>query len=385
MARKAATPKPPRRKPNTGTIREKSGRAQPWEAAFPIGHGQHRYDYFSTRPAAEAHLDILVAERDHAETPRNIAGGSRRVDQFLPQWLETKRGLKPTTFHSYTYYCELASGQIGARRLDTVDRECANGMLAYFERRGFQNTAQMRACLLQAFEYALDEGYIKKNPFRKVKVAAVERRIGIALTLEQRTDLLELAITEDRLRGDEATIPLYPLWHIYSRLGFRRGEGIALLWGKSGVNLEAGTITVSRQITTTGKGQIDSTPKTKRSNRTIPIPLDLLELLKQHKEQQIKRAAADLKWENHSLVFPDEHGRPMSYWYIQARWNKLRRRAGFPDVNIHDLRHTALWLLENDGAPPNVVQAVAGHASQTMTRHYVDHADMDSMRRALGA
>ena len=52
---------------------------------------------------------------------------------------------------------------------------------------------------------------------------------------------------------------------------------------------------------------------------------------------------------------------------------------------IHDLRHTALWLLENDGAPPNVVQAIAGHGSQAMTRHYVDHADLESMRRAFGA
>lgn len=377
--------RPERRKPGTGTIRYKQGREAPWEAAFPIGHGQHRYDYFSARSEAAAHLDRLVEERDHKEHPRNIAGGSQRVDQFLPSWLETKRGLKPKTFRGYKYYCELACGQVGAFRVDQISRERADGMIAYFERRGFQNTAQMRACLLQAFEYAFEEGYIKKNPFKKVKVTAVERRQGIALTRQQRDQLLLFAEIEDRLRKDDAIIPLCPLWHIYSRLGFRRGEGIALLWGKSGVNLEARTITVSRQITTAGKGQIEGTPKTKRSNRTIPIPPDLLDLLKRHKEQQIKRAADDRQWENHGLVFPDAHGRPISYWYVQNRWEKLRARAGLSDVNMHDLRHTALWLLENDGTPPNVVQAIAGHSSQSMTRHYVDHADLESMRRALGA
>lgn len=378
--------RPSRRKPNTGTIRHKKGRESPWEAAFPIGHGQHRYDYFPTRSEAEAHLDQLTEERDHKEAPRNITGGSQRVDQFLPAWLDTKRGLKPKTLRGYTYYCELASGQIGTFRVDQITRERADGMIAYFERRGFQNTAQMRACLLQAFEYALEEEYIKKNPFKKVKVTTVERRQGIALTLAQREQLLVFAQIEDRLRLDEAVIPLYPLWHIYSRLGLRRGEGIALLWGKSGVNLEAGTITVSRQITTAGAGQIESTPKTKRSNRTLPIPPDLVDILKQHKEQQVRRAAEDLHWENHGLVFPDAHGRPLSYWYIQNRWERLRERADMPaDMNLHDLRHTALWLLENDGAPPNVVQAIAGHGSQSMTRHYVDHADLESMRRALGA
>lgn len=374
-----------RRKPNTGTIREKPGRNESYEAAFPLGHGKHRYDYFSTRPEAEAHLDRLTEERDNTEAPRNIVGGSRRVDQFLPQWLETKRKLKPKTFRGYKYYCELACGQIGSRRVDAVDRECADALIAYFESRQFQNTAQMRVCLMQAFEYAREEDYIKKNPFKKVKVAAVERRQGIALTLEQRAYLLECAATEDRLRMDAMIIPLFPLWHVYSRLGLRHGEGIALLWGKSGVNLEAKTLTISRQITTAGKGQIEGTPKTKRSNRTLPIPPDLLEILKRHKEQQIKQAAGDPEWENHGLVFPTEHGRPISYWYVQNRWDKLRTRAGFNSVNIHDLRHTALWLLENDGAPPNVVQAIAGHGSQAMTRHYVDHADMESMRRALGA
>lgn len=379
-------PQQKRRKPNTGTIRYKKGRDCPWEAAFPIGHGQHRYDYFSTRSEAEAHLDSLTEERDHKETPRNITGGSQRVDQFLPAWLDTKRALKPKTFRGYKYYCELASGQIGTHRVDQVSRERADAMIAFFERRGFQNTAQMRTCLLQAFEYALEEGYIKKNPFKKVKVATVERRQGIALTQEQRDRLLLFAEIEDRLRLDDAIIPLYPLWHIYSRLGLRRGEGIALLWGKSGVDLDGKTISISRQITTAGKGQIEGTPKTKRSNRTLPIPPDLLDILKQHKEQQIKRAAVDVAWENRGLVFPGAHGRQLSYWYVENRWKKLRDRAELPEgMVMHDLRHTALWLLENDGAPPNVVQAIAGHGSQAMTRHYVDHADMDSMRRALGA
>jgi integrase len=287
------TEHPKRRKSGSGTIRYKPGRESPWEAAFPLGHGQHRYDYFSTRPEAEAHLDRLTEERDDKDQPRNITGGSQRVDLFLPAWLETKRGLKPKTFRGYTYYCELASGQLGTYRVDQISRERADGMIAYFERRGFQNTAQMRACLLQAFEYALDEDYIKKNPFKKVKVTTVERREGVALTLDQRDQLLLLAEVEDRLRLDDATIPLYPLWHIYSRLGLRRGEGIALLWGKSGVNLEVGALTISRQITTAGKGQIE-------------------------------------------------------------------------------------------GTPPNVVQAIAGHGSQAMTRHYVDHADMESMRKAFG-
>jgi len=53
-------------------------------------------------------------------------------------------------------------------------------------------------------------------------------------------------------------------------------------------------------------------------------------------------------------------------------------------VTIHDLRHTALTILELGGAPQSVIQAIAGHAAASMTRHYTDHAGIEDMRRALG-
>jgi integrase len=378
--------RPKRRKPGTGTIRCKAGRDQPYEAAFPLDHGRYRYEYFSTRPEAEAHLDRLTAERDHTEQPRNIAGGSRRVDQFLPAWLESKQGhVRHKTYRGYKYYCELASGQIGTLRLDQVTREKADALIGYFHRRGFQNVSQLRACLLQAFEYAFEEDYIKKNPFSKAKAPSVTRRPGIALSEAERTLLLMLAATEDKLLRDVEITPLYPLWHIYSRLGLRKGEGMALLWGKSGIDLDAGMLTVSRQITAAGKLQYISDPKTKRSKRTLPIPPDLIEILRQHQKDQIKRAANDPHWQNHGLVFPGLHGAPVSYWYITSRWRKLCKRAGIIGMTIHDLRHTALTLFELGGTPRNVVQAIAGHSSQAITGLYTEHVDMASMRRAMGA
>ncbi len=381
-----ASGKTKRRKPATGTIRYKEGRDQPYEAAFPLDHGRYRYDYFSTRPEAEAHLDRLVAERDSTEQPRNITGGSQRVDQFLPAWLESKRQhIRYKTLRAYTYYCELASGQIGALRLDQMSRERADALLGYFHRRGFQNVAQLRACLLQAFKYAFEEDYIKKNPFAKAKAPPVKRRPGNPLSEAERTLMLMFAATEDRLLRDAEVIPLCPLWHIYSRLGLRKGEGIGLLWGRGGIDLDSRTLTVSRQITAAGKLQYTSEPKTPRSQRTLPLLPDLVELLKRHKDDQIKRAAGDPEWKNQALVFPGLHGAPVSYWYITSRWRALCKRAEIEDVTIHDLRHTALTLLELAGTPQNVVQAVAGHSTQVMTRHYVDHVDLENMRRAMGA
>lgn len=364
----------PRRKPGTGSIRFKTGRELPYEAAFPLGHGRHRYDSFATRPEAETHLDRLAAERDSTESPRNIAGGSQRVDTFLQAWLTGKRRhIKPKTFEDYRYMCELAIGEIGARRLDTISREDADALLSYFHSRGFKNVSQIRMVLRQAFEYALDEEYIKRNPFTKAKAAPVERRKGIALSETQRAALLEAGTTED-----DPTVPLAPLWHLYARLGLRRGEGLGLRWG----DLHNGVITIAQTYIRVGAKTEKSTPKSQRSRRTLPVPADVLAFLDEHRATQRKIAAADPDWQEHGLIFPDAHGTPIPIWYLWSRWEKLRARAGMPiALTLHDLRHTALSRLEQSGAPASVVQAIAGHTSATMTRHYTDHADMAAMKK----
>lgn len=365
--------KHPRRKPGTGTIRYKKGRALPWEGAFPIGHGQHRYDSFATWEEATAHLDRLTEERDNRDAPRNVTGGSQRTDVFLTAWLNGKRPhIKEKTWLGYQYLCDLAVAEIGTRRIDEVTREQADALLAYFHRRGFQNVSQMRAVLRQAFQYALDEGYIKRNPFQKAKAPAVERRKGIALTRAQLAQLFD-AIQDH---------PLHGLFQLYSRVGLRRGEGLALLW--AGVNFEAGTIQITRHYVEVGSRNDFSTPKSKRSRREIPIPPDLVELLRAHWTWQRRHAAQREGWQEHGLVFPSERGTPISPRNLVRTFKALLRRAGLSEeITIHDLRHTAEYWLETTCVPESARMALLGHSTASMARHYADHADLEAMRQAI--
>lgn len=371
----------PRRKPNTGTIRFKKGRDLPYEAAFPLGHSEYRYDSFSTRQEAAAYLDRLVAERDDAKVPRNIAKGSQLIRQFLPAWLPRKEPfVKRKTFASYQYYCELASGEIGSYRIDQVDRTVAEDMFIFFFKRGFKNVKQMRDILAQAFDYALKEKFIVgENPFRAAAVPAVERRQAIALTTAQRATMLECGLTEDI-----PAVPLAPIWHLYSRLGFRRGEGLGPRW--SDINWTEGTIRVAQQYTNVNNETYQETPKTPKSWRVFPLPADVIKLLRAHQMAQIKRAAADPRFQLPTLVFTDEHGERIKVGHIRHRWKLLKRRAGIPEaVTIHDLRHTAEYLMINAGVPESSRMALLGHSTARMARHYADHAreDMDELRRAI--
>ena len=64
---------------------------------------------------------------------------------------------------------------------------------------------------------------------------------------------------------------------------------------------------------------------------------------------------------------------------------KLDGRARLtPEATFHSLRHTFVSLSANAGVPLPVVQAIVGHTSTAMTRHYY-HENVDALRQAVAA
>jgi integrase len=364
-----------RRKPGTGTIRYKKGRELPYEAAFPIGHNQHRYDYFATETEAGAHLDQLYAESRDKDKPRDIAAGSQRAETFLISWLNIKRPhIKEKTFHDYQYQVVLACEQIGTMRMDEVSDVVADNLLLYFHGRGYNNVGQMHMVLKQAFNYALKKAKcIKSNPFDGAEVPPVVRRQSIALTRTERAALFAVIVGH----------PMEALFHLYARLGFRKGEGLGVRW--CDIDWERKTIAIEQQYTNIEGRTVKSTPKTKRSRRLVPAPddiLDMLRLLRPKVYERRLRAGPD--WQDNDLVFPSEVGTPISPRNVLRFFKSALKRAGLrEDVNIHDLRHTALSLLETSGVPQSARMALAGHTSAAMSRHYIDHAELEAVRAAI--
>jgi integrase len=58
----------------------------------------------------------------------------------------------------------------------------------------------------------------------------------------------------------------------------------------------------------------------------------------------------------------------------------MLKKAHLPHMTVHDLRHTASYLLEREGAPESARMALLGHSTATMARHYSDHATIQDMR-----
>ncbi len=78
-------------------------------------------------------------------------------------------------------------------------------------------------------------------------------------------------------------------------------------------------------------------------------------------------------WADFSLVFVREDGSPvhpqrLSQWFAQAV-----RKAGLPQIRLHDVRHSYSTALIRSGVPVKTVSQRIGHASPTITMTIYQH------------
>jgi integrase len=78
-------------------------------------------------------------------------------------------------------------------------------------------------------------------------------------------------------------------------------------------------------------------------------------------------------------LFADERGAPVKSGAVQTAWIRLCRRVGVQDAHFHDLRATVLTLAKEKSGI-DYAQALAGHASATMTESYVARRSVTKVR-----
>jgi integrase len=113
----------------------------------------------------------------------------------------------------------------------------------------------------------------------------------------------------------------------------------------------------------------------KRSERTLALPLPLVAALYVHKAAQMgERMLAGSDWQNDDdLVFAQANGRPIDKKSDYDDWCRLLERAGVRHVRLHDGRHTAATLLLSEGVHPRVVMELLGHSQMRTTMDIYSH------------
>ena len=100
----------------------------------------------------------------------------------------------------------------------------------------------------------------------------------------------------------------------------------------------------------------------------------VIEALREHwvRQEEVRIEMGD-RWQEHELIFCNEHGgyfNPGSVWYS---FKKLLKVAGLPDVRFHDLRHGVATVLLAAKVDLKVVSELLGHSSVAITADIYAH------------
>ena len=145
--------------------------------------------------------------------------------------------------------------------------------------------------------------------------------------------------------------------------GLRIGELIALQW--SDIDLVKGILTVSKSCHDGKDGLIIDEPKTAASRRTIPLPKQLMPLVKMLK----KRSDSDFA--------VSSHGKPVSVRSYQRSFELLLKKLDIPHRGFHSLRHTFATRAIECGMDVKTLSEILGHKNPTVTLNRYAHSLME--------
>ena len=313
------------------------------------------------------------AERELARIVREIDTGAfcdpthTTVGEYLDRWLADYGRHNPSG-HSYDRYegivrvhLKPAMGGIALAKLTPAhiqsfyDARLGEGLSA-------GSVRKIHAVLHSALRRALRLQMIPRNPADCVDVPVVRPRERIALDETQTAQLLHAA---------EYTALHAPIF-VAVFTGLRRGELLGLRWHD--IDLENGVLRVVRTLEEAGKRLSFKEPKTPKSRRPVALGPSVIALLHQHySEYEHAREQFGPEFNREGLVFPNADGEPWSPPYFSICFRRLAKRAGFPGLCLHGLRHTHASQLSRACGQPKVVQERLGHATMAITSDLYTH------------
>ena len=160
------------------------------------------------------------------------------------------------------------------------------------------------------------------------------------------------------------------------QLGLRIGEVCGLQWGD--FDFKAGTLTVRRTVSRIYCGVgctkiVVQTPKTKSSGREIPIPHNLVLLLR-----KLRGSASPDTW-----FLSGSTERPVEPRCYRKSIQSYLRRAGVRRVHPHTLRHTFATTCLQNGCDIKTLSEILGHADANVTLKRYVHSDMKRKRTEM--
>jgi len=303
--------------------------------------------------------------------------GKSLLKDIYEEWFRTKQDLTPKsqTFYKSLWNIHIAPtfGEspiktISAHAINQWALDKATGTNASTSTGRIEKAQELLATLL---DYCVDLNLLPKNVSRKangkvnkLKVNSTDRRRpATALTTKE---LLKLA---------NECFPYKPLILVMGLCGLRWGEAIALR--PIDIDPTKKTIMISRSISEVNRNFTIQDTKSHKS-RIVVMPEILLEEL----------VLLAMTKQSDELLFSNNGNYLSNALFHQKVYKPAVKRAGIPNVTIHDLRHTTASIAIANGANVLVLARMLGHSTPTMTLNTYGHMfkeDLEAVAKSINA
>lgn len=313
-----------------------------------------------------------------------IHGGEMTVLQLVKRYLAQKKGVKHNTEANYKFVINIiAKEEFGSRRIDTVKLSDAKLWLIKLQEdgRGYSTIHSVRGVVRPAFQMAVDDDLIRKNPF-EFQLATVVVNDSVtreAITRKQEREFLRF------VKEDEHFKRYYDGIFILFKTGLRISEFCGLTI--SNIDFENRTINIDHQLQRKRNMEyVIETPKTSCGIRKIPMTDEVYECFKRIVSNRKKPKIEPIIDGYCGFLYLDKNDMPMValHWekymqHICQKYNKIYR-VQMPSVTPHVCRHTYCSNMAKSGMNPKTLQYLMGHSDIGVTLNTYTHVAFEDAR-----
>lgn len=314
-------------------------------------------------------------------------GGEMTVLDLVKKYLSQKTGVRHNTEANYNFVLNIIKKEdFGQQRIDKVKLSDAKCWLIKLQQdgRGYSSIHSIRGVVRPAFQMAVDDDLIRKNPF-EFQLATVV--VNDSVTREAITKKQERAFLEF-VKGDKHFSRYYDGIYILFKTGLRISEFVGLTLAD--LDMKNRKISVNHQLQRKRNMEyIIEDTKTSSGTREIPMTDDVYQCFQRIIANRPKPKTEPMIDGRCGFLYLDKDSKPMValHWehyfkHICQKYNSIYK-VQMPKVTPHVCRHTFCSNMAKSGMNPKTLQYLMGHSDIGVTLNTYTHLGFEDAQEEL--